>query len=55
MLTGLFADERGEIFDAPEWGAVAVSVLAAAKPTGIAASNNIAASRMGSKRLRFIE
>ena len=25
MLTGLFADERGEIFDAPEWGAVGVS------------------------------
>ena len=25
MLTGLFADERGEIFDAPDWGAVGVS------------------------------
>lgn len=25
MLTSLFADERGEIFDAPEWGAVGAS------------------------------
>ena len=25
MLTGLFADERGEIFDAPDWSAVGVS------------------------------
>ena len=25
MLTGLYADERGEIFDAPEWGAVGES------------------------------